>query len=60
MLKSRTGGKIMGSGWKGRAWRAVTRVARRIGGIDDPGEKIYWLCTCIMKGGENILPQSCA
>ena len=32
MLKRRIGGKIMGRGWKGRAWRAVINVARRVGG----------------------------
>lgn len=37
MLNSSTGGKSMGSGWKGRAWRAVMRVASRVGGSGDSG-----------------------
>lgn len=35
MLKSKTGGKSIGRGWKGRACRAVMRVARRVGGSGD-------------------------
>lgn len=38
MLKSKTGGNIIGSGRNGRAWRAVTRVARSIGGNGEPVE----------------------
>lgn len=29
------GGKSIGRGWKGRAWRAVMRVARRVEGRGD-------------------------
>jgi hypothetical protein len=39
VLKRRTGGKSIGRGWKGRAWRAVTRVARRVGGRGDSRER---------------------
>ena len=35
MLKSRTGGKSIGNGWKGRKWRAVRRVASNVGGRGD-------------------------
>ena len=38
MLKRRTGGKTIGSGEKGRACRAVIRVARRVGGRGLSGE----------------------
>lgn len=40
MLKSRTGGNIIGSGRNGRAWRAVTRVARSIGGNGEPVKSV--------------------
>ena len=40
MLKRSTGGKTMGSGWKGRKWRAVRNVARRVGGR---GDSVVWL-----------------
>ena len=33
-MKRRTGGKSMGSGWKGLACWAVIRVARRVGGTE--------------------------
>jgi hypothetical protein len=36
VLNIRTGGKSMGSGWKGRACRAVMRVARSVGGRGEP------------------------
>jgi hypothetical protein len=36
-LKSRTGGKSMGSVRKGRACSAVMKVARIVGGRGDPG-----------------------
>lgn len=29
---------VRGRGWRGRAWRAVMRVARREGGRDEAGE----------------------
>ena len=40
MLKRSTGGKTMGSGRKGLAWSAVTRVARSIGGRGEPARSI--------------------
>ena len=40
VLKRRTGGKIIGSGRKGRACSAVTRVARSIGGSGEPVESV--------------------
>ena len=49
MLKSKTGGNIIGSGRNGRAWRAVTRVARSIGGNGEPVElaKVECLKSCM-------------
>lgn len=38
MLKRKTGVKARGRGWRGRAWRAVVKVARRTGGRGEPGE----------------------
>lgn len=35
-MKRRTGGKTIGRGWKGRRCWAAIRVARRVGGKDEP------------------------
>ncbi|KAM5500741.1 hypothetical protein McaMca56_002592 [Microsporum canis] len=34
-VRSSTGGKSIGNGWKGRKWSAVTKVASNVGGKGD-------------------------
>jgi hypothetical protein len=58
VLKTSTGGKSIGRVRKGRAWRAVIKVARSIGGRGDPGS--WTLAYCIgeewRKQEGNLLP----
>ena len=48
----------MGSGWKGRKWRAVRSVARRVGGREDSGgdvsESLGRLCMGNPMGGREM------
>lgn len=59
--KSRGGVKRnRGSFWSGRAWRAVTRVARRAGGREDARMdelvQLLLLCVVVIRGEARVLP----
>jgi len=47
-LKRSTGGKSMGRGRKGRAWRAVMKVARSIGGNGELPQSVAYEITVLL------------